>query len=60
MNKADFSKNFLDYYKGQGFLFFVPGEEFGDPEKMSLGTYQETARNVPTIGKATKNNLRPL
>jgi len=36
MNKADFFKNFLNFSKRDDFLFYVPGEEFADPEKTSI------------------------
>jgi hypothetical protein len=35
MNKSDFFKNFLDYSKREGFSFFISGEQFNDPEKLS-------------------------
>jgi hypothetical protein len=36
MTQSEFFKILVDYYKGRGFAFFVPGEQFVDQEKMPL------------------------
>ena len=37
MNQKEFFENFLVYSKDEGFSFFVPGEKFDDPKKLSWG-----------------------
>jgi hypothetical protein len=36
MSQSEFFKILIDYYKGRGFSFFVPGEQFVNAEKTSL------------------------
>jgi hypothetical protein len=36
MNKSDFFENCIDYFKREGFAFYVPNESFADPEEISL------------------------
>jgi hypothetical protein len=36
MTQSEFFKILIDYYKGRGFSFFVPGEQFVNQDQMSL------------------------